>query len=97
MLGSGAMRRLPRQQWLLEVEVQGAPFRPFVRRLKQSPPSMARAVTARFDAAMDGGLPCPGFDLELLLPYVKRHHAQERRGTGPTTGQVLQPVAGGRA
>ena len=80
-----AMRYLPRQRWLLEVEVQGAPFRPFVRRLKQSPPSMARAVTTRFAAALGSEALCPGFDSELLLPYVRRHH-----GLAPRAGGALE-------
>ncbi|HUP22345.1 MAG TPA: SDR family oxidoreductase [Thermoanaerobaculia bacterium] len=93
------MRYLPRSRWMLEVEVQGAPFRPFVRRLKQSPPSMARAVTTRFVAAMGGELPCPGFDVETLLPYVLRHHGMvspSSHGAAAAAGMV-EPVVGGRS
>jgi fatty acid CoA ligase FadD9 len=78
------MRRLPRARWLLETEVQGVPFRPFVRRLKQSPPSMARAVTTRFAAAMAGEAPCPGFDVAMVAPYVRRHHGLPAQGAAIT-------------
>jgi fatty acid CoA ligase FadD9 len=92
------MRYLPRSRWMLEVEVQGAPFRPFVRRLKQSPPSMARAVTSRFVAAMGGELPCPGFDVETLLPYVRRHHGMVSPSShAAAAAGMVEPVVGGRS
>ncbi len=79
---AAAMRPLPLEDWLLEVEARGAPALPILDMLRRMNPTRPRTRADSFAAAMavptgSGAVECPGFDQELVDLFVRR----ERRAT----------------